>query len=70
MSRRLSDILDYAESLGYVDEGKTSGGHRRLRHRGTRRLVIVPDTPGRGRAVANAWAQLKRNARSEEAPPS
>lgn len=59
MSRRLTDLLRYAAKLGYVHAGYTGSGHRKLRHRRTGQLVIVPSTPGRGRAVANARSQLR-----------
>lgn len=64
MSRRLTDLLRYAARLGYVDEGTTKGGHRRLWHRRTGRHVVVPSTPGYGRSVANSRALLRRVARA------
>lgn len=67
MSRRRTDVLRYAEALGYVDEGLSGRGHRRLRHRHTGNLVFVSSTPDSRTTVTKTKALLKRKARSRKA---
>ena len=58
MSRRRTEVLRYARTLGYEHRGKTGGQHLRLWHpkAGT---VFVASTPGAS-SLPNIRAMLRR----------
>lgn len=70
VDRELRPIVKEIEANGYeVVKASGKGGHLVVQTQDGRRLYALPSTPGRGRALQNLRAALKRQGIIGDATP-